>query len=256
MACNENSIKMEPVAPADKEQMVQKMFSSIARYYDLNNTLLSFGIHYRWKRQMVNMAGLRHGDSVLDVGAGTADLAILAAEKVGKTGRVIASDLNEPMLQIGKEKLATVSVALGMAAPSTECILANAESLPFEDQSVDVVLTGFCMRNVANLDKALSEIFRVLKPTGRFACLEFSTPQNKFLRRLYDFYSYQFLPAIGTYVAKDRTGVYQYLTDSIRLFPNQEAFSEKIQKAGFKEVSYVNKTGGIVAIHIGTKGNQ
>jgi len=239
----------------DKERTVQKMFSSIARYYDLNNTLLSFGVHHQWKRQMVEMAGLRHGDFVLDVGAGTADLAILAAEKVGKTGKVIASDLNEPMLQIGREKLARASASLAITAPSTDCILANAELLPFKDQSVDVVLTGFCMRNVANLDKALSEIFRVLKPAGRFACLEFSTPQHKLLRWLYDFYSYQFLPSIGTYVAKDRTGVYQYLTDSIRLFPNQEAFSERIKKAGFTEVAYSNKTGGIVAIHVATKGN-
>ena len=233
---------------ADKEQTVQKMFSSIARYYDLNNTLLSFGIHHQWKRQTVEIVGIRPGDFVLDVGAGTADLAILAAEKAGPYGKIIVSDLNEPMLAIGREKLAHVS-----SAP-TECILANAESLPFPDQSMDVVLTGFCMRNVTHLDKALGEIFRVLKPSGRFACLEFSTPAYKWLRKLYDFYSYKFLPAIGTYVAKDRTGVYQYLTDSIRLFPNQEAFSERIQKAGFKAVSYINKTGGIVAIHTATKG--
>jgi len=233
---------------ADKERVVQKMFSSIARYYDLNNTLLSFGVHHRWKRDLVALAGLRSGDVVLDVGAGTADLAILAAEGVGQTGMVIASDLNEPMLRIGKEKLVRVS-----AAP-TGCILANAESLPFKDHSVDVVLTGFCMRNVTHLDKAMSEIFRVLKPTGCFACLEFSTPEYKFLRKLYDFYSYQFLPFIGTYVSKDKTGVYQYLTDSIRLFPNQKAFADRIEKAGFKEVTYSNRTGGIIAIHIGKKG--
>jgi demethylmenaquinone methyltransferase/2-methoxy-6-polyprenyl-1,4-benzoquinol methylase len=241
--------------PSDKEQAVQKMFSSIARYYDLNNTLLSFGIHHQWKRQMVEQARISSGDFVLDVGAGTADLAILAAKKVGPQGTVIASDLNAPMLQIGREKLARVCAALGKAAPKTDCIIANAESLPFKDHSVDVVLTGFCMRNVAHLDQALREIFRVLKPAGRFVCLEFSTPKYKFLRRLYDFYSYQFLPAIGTWVAKDRTGVYQYLTDSIRLFPNQEAFLSKMQKAGFQEVHYLNKTGGIVAIHIATKGN-
>ncbi|MBI3598901.1 MAG: class I SAM-dependent methyltransferase [Nitrospirae bacterium] len=237
----------------DKERTVQKMFSSIAGYYDLNNTLLSFGLHYRWKRQLVKMAGICSGDFVLDIGAGTADLSILAAEKVGKTGKVIALDLNEPMLRIGRAKLARVSAALAVAAPPIECILANAESLPFKDQSVDVALTGFCMRNVANLDKAVGEIFRVLKPAGRFACLEFSMPQHKFLSKLYDFYSYKLLPAIGTYVAKDRTGVYQYLTDSIRLFPNQEAFSERIHKAGFKEVTYLNRTGGIVVIHIGKK---
>ncbi len=232
----------------DKERVVQKMFSSIARYYDLNNTLLSFGLHHPWKRQTVNMAGLLPGDVVLDVGAGTADLAILAAEKVGATGQVIASDLNEPMLRIGQAKLARVSTP-------TASLLANAEALPFRDGLFDVVLTGFCMRNVAHLDKALGEIFRVLKPTGRFACLEFSTPQHKLLRWLYDFYSYQFLPAIGPYVAQDKTGVYQYLTDSIRLFPNQDAFADRIKTAGFKEVTYLNQTGGIVAIHVGRKGD-
>ncbi|MEK7748011.1 MAG: class I SAM-dependent methyltransferase [Nitrospirota bacterium] len=234
----------------DKEKIVQGMFSSIARYYDLNNTLLSFGLHYHWKKKMVALAALRPGETVVDVGAGTADLALLSAEAVGENGFVIASDLNWPMLKIGQQKLSGITLA------KTDCLLANAESLPLQNQSVDVVLTGFCMRNVADLPCALSEIFRVLKPSGRFICLEFSTPSYKLLRRLYDFYSYQFLPAIGTAVSKDRTGVYQYLTDSIRAFPNQEAFAEKIKKAGFGNVSYQNLTGGIVAIHTGVKGNR
>ncbi|MEK7285888.1 MAG: bifunctional demethylmenaquinone methyltransferase/2-methoxy-6-polyprenyl-1,4-benzoquinol methylase UbiE [Nitrospirota bacterium] len=232
---------------ADKERLVQGMFTSIARYYDLNNTLLSFGLHYAWKKKTIEMAALCPGETVLDVGAGTADLSILAAKKVGSTGRVIASDLNLPMLKIGQQKLARLPIL------STHCLLANAETLPLKDHSIDAVLTGFCMRNVSDLDCALGEIFRVLKPGGRFVCLEFSTPQHPLLRKLYDFYSYRFLPAIGTAVASDRTGVYQYLTDSIRMFPNQEAFLECIRNAGFKDVTYKNLTGGIVAIHIGTK---
>jgi demethylmenaquinone methyltransferase/2-methoxy-6-polyprenyl-1,4-benzoquinol methylase len=233
---------------ANKERIVQGMFSSIARYYDLNNTLLSFGLHHQWKKKTIACANLCLGETVLDVGAGTADLALLAAQKVGTIGHVIASDLNLPMLKIGQKKLS------GRANDSSDCLLANAESLPLKDQSVDAVLTGFCMRNVADLDRALCEIFRVLKKNGRFVCLEFSTPQQKLIRKLYDFYSYQFLPVIGTTVSSDRTGVYQYLTDSIRRFPNQEAFATRISEAGFSEVTYQNLTGGIVAIHVGRKG--
>ncbi len=228
-----------------KEQAVQKMFSSIASYYDLNNTLLSFGLHYLWKRTAVRLANLRPGERVVDLGAGTADLSILAANPLGHSGLVVAADLNEPMLRIGRKKLSLF--------PQSACLLANAERLPLKDRSVDAVLTGFCLRNVADLEKTLSEIVRVLKPGGRMVCLEFSRPTTKWLRALYDFYSFQVLPAIGTSVSKDRTGVYQYLPDSIRKFPDQEAFLQKMKKIGFREVSFLNRTGGIVAIHTGKK---
>ncbi len=231
--------------PPKKEQAVQKMFSSIARYYDLNNTLLSFGLHYLWKRKTVRLAKICPGERVLDIGAGTADLSILAADSVGIDGLVLAADLNEPMLKIGRKKLS--------AFPRSSCVLTNAEQLPLKDQSVDVVLTGFCLRNVADLDRALDEILRVLKKNGRLVCLEFSKPQYKLLRMLYDFYSFKMLPAIGTSVSKDHTGVYQYLPDSIRHFPDQEVLLQKMEKVGFREVTFINLTGGIVAIHTGKK---
>jgi demethylmenaquinone methyltransferase/2-methoxy-6-polyprenyl-1,4-benzoquinol methylase len=231
----------------DKEKAVQKMFSSIARYYDLNNTLLSFGLHHRWKVRTIQTASLQPGERVADVGAGTADLSILAAQAVGEKGSVMAIDLNEPMLQLGRRKLSARRLR------QTICALGNAERLPLPDHSVDAVLTGFCMRNVSDLDQALREIHRVLKPDGRMVCLEFSTPPGWTLRKLYDFYSFTLLPKIGTWVSKDHTGVYTYLPDSIRKFPDQESLRMRMERVGFKQVVYENRTGGIVAIHIGRK---
>ncbi len=231
----------------DKEKTVQKMFSSIAHYYDLNNSLLSLGLHHSWKKKTLDLLDIAPNHKVLDIGSGTADLSILAAERLGKGGFVIASDLNEPMLSIGKKKIETrglkeVSVAL-----------ANAERLPFRDQSFDAILTGFCMRNVSDLKQALSEIYRLLKPGGRMACLDFSTPVFPPFRKMYDFYSFVLLPKIGTWVARDKTGIYQYLPDSIRKFPNQLTFKKQIENTGFKNTAYQNLAGGIVAIHTGTR---
>lgn len=234
-------------SPSEKEKAVQKMFSSIARFYDLNNSLLSFGLHHRWKRRALQTAELQPGDRVADIGAGTADLSILAAEAVGEKGSVVAVDLNEPMLRIGRKKLAAAGSA------HAACALGNAEGLPLPDGAFDAVLTGFCMRNVSDLDQSLREIHRVLKPGGRIVCLEFSRPQRPLFRKLYDFYSFTLLPKIGTWVSKDRTGVYEYLPDSIRRFPDQAALCRKLEEVGFKGVRYQNLTGGIVAIHTGTR---
>ncbi len=234
-------------SPSEKEKAVQKMFSSIARFYDLNNSLLSFGLHHRWKRKALKTAELLPGDRVADIGAGTADLSILAAEVVGEKGSVVAVDLNEPMLRIGRKKLASRGSARAV------CVLGNAEALPLPGGLFDAALTGFCMRNVSDLDQSLREIHRLLKPGGRIVCLEFSRPQRPLLRKFYDFYSFTLLPKIGTWVSKDRTGVYQYLPDSIRTFPDQAALCRKLEGVGFKGVRYQNLTGGIVAIHTGTK---
>ncbi|MBI3804999.1 MAG: class I SAM-dependent methyltransferase [Nitrospirae bacterium] len=223
------------------------MFSSIARFYDLNNTLLSFGLHHRWKVRTIEAVQLRPGESVADIGAGTADLSVLAAGAVGGKGRVVALDLNEPMLRIGRRKLAVRRIDQAI------CALGNAERLPLPDDSVDAVITGFCMRNVTDLDQALREIYRILKPGGKFACLEFSRPTTPTLRKLYDFYSFILLPKIGTWVSKDPTGVYTYLPDSIRKFPDQGGLKKRMEAAGLIEVAYENLTGGIVAIHVGRK---
>ncbi|MFQ5598055.1 MAG: bifunctional demethylmenaquinone methyltransferase/2-methoxy-6-polyprenyl-1,4-benzoquinol methylase UbiE [Nitrospiria bacterium] len=231
----------------DKEKSVQKMFTSIAKYYDLNNSLLSFGLHHRWKKKTLDALSLQKNDRVLDVGAGTADLSLLAAEYLGEDGTVIASDLNEPMLSIGKKKAEVQN------AKRLYWARANAERLPFRDQSFDAILTGFCLRNVSDLNQALREIHRLLKPNGKMACLDFSTPVFAPFRKLYDYYSFGILPKIGAWVSRDETGIYEYLPASIRTFPNQHALKTQIEKIGFHKVSFQNLAGGIVAIHVAIK---
>jgi demethylmenaquinone methyltransferase/2-methoxy-6-polyprenyl-1,4-benzoquinol methylase len=231
-----------------REQAVQRMFTAIAGVYDLNNTLLSFGLHRRWKRITASLVPPAENGRALDVGAGTADLALLIEPRMGSGGRVIASDLNHAMLVEGLKKI----LRHGRDRRIT-CLEANAERLGFADGAFDAVTTGFCMRNVGDLQRALLEIRRVLKPGGRFVCLEFSRPVYGWLRSLYDWYSFRLLPWIGTVVARDKTGVYEYLPASIRTFPNQEGLKTMLLKAGFSQVDYRNLSGGIVAIHVATK---
>lgn len=231
-----------------REQAVQRMFTAIAGVYDLNNTLLSFGLHHRWKKRTAGCVPIVERGTALDVGAGTADLALLLEPRMGVKGRVVASDLNHAMLAEGLKKVN----ARGLAGKIT-CLQANAEHLGFADNIFDAVTTGFCMRNVGNLAQAVGEIRRVMKPGGTFVCLEFSRPVFRWLRALYDWYSFTLLPWIGTKVARDKTGVYEYLPASIRTFPDQERLCMILREAGFREVSYRNLSGGIVAIHIATK---
>lgn len=253
----QSSAAAEPEAPARavstwsgeaREQAVQRMFTAIAGVYDLNNTLLSFGLHHRWKKVAASLIPLAEHGTALDVGAGTADLALLVEPRMGARGRVIASDLNHAMLSAGLRKVAQKG-----KDERVTCLQANAEHLGFADESFDAVTTGFCMRNVGNLPQAVREIRRVMKPGGRFVCLEFSRPVFRWLRALYDWYSFSLLPWLGTRVARDRTGVYEYLPASIRTFPDQERLCQVLRDAGFREVSYKNLTGGIVAIHMAVK---
>src|SRR5437867_7035648 len=253
------------VAPApgtgsEKERAVQRMFSSIARYYDLNNSLLSLGLHHSWKRKAIEfLVAPPHPDPlppgaresvklVLDVGAGTADLALLAARRLGEKARIVAADLNRPMLAIGLQKVRTARLQRQIL-----CVQANAEHLSAPDATFDAVTTGFCLRNVSDLSRALQEIRRVLKPGGRLICLEFSRPVAGWLRLLYDWYSFTLLPWIGTRVSGDTTGVYQYLPASIRSFPDQNGLARLLREVGFQKVEYHNLSGGIVAVHVAVK---
>jgi len=231
-----------------REQAVQRMFTAIARVYDLNNTLLSFGLHHRWKRITASYVPFTTGGRALDVGAGTADLALLVEPRMGTNGRVIASDLNHAMLVEGLKKITTRDLGRRIT-----CLEANAEHMGFQDGTFHAVTTGFCMRNVGNLPQAVAEVHRILRPDGRFVCLEFSRPVFGWLRTIYDWYSFRLLPWIGTKVAHDKTGVYEYLPASIRNFPDQERLKQVLLNAGFREVTYRNLTGGIVAIHVATK---
>lgn len=232
---------------SEKEQAVQNMFTAIAHRYDLNNTLLSLGLHHGWKRTAVQMAGASEGDTVLDLCTGTGDLAILLSRRVGKEGWVVGVDLNQRMLAYGRKKIRQLGLSNILLQGG------NAEALPFADRSFQAATVAFGIRNVTHVPAALAEMFRVLAPGGRAVCLEFSRPTVGLLRKLYDFYSFTLLPKIGKIVSRDQTGVYRYLPASIRAFPDQERFKALFAEAGFSPVSYRNMTGGIVAIHVGIK---
>ena len=232
----------------ERERAVQMMFTAIARFYDLNNSLLSFGLHHGWKERTAALVPQLSAGRDLDIGAGTGDLALLTHQRMGPGGHVVATDLNTAMLQVGLSKISRRSLR-----DRITCLQGNAERLGFRDNTFDAVTTGFCIRNVGNLMQAFLEIRRVLKPGGRFVCLEFSRPAHTWLLKLYDWYSFRLLPWIGTRVARDKTGVYQYLPASIRTFPDQERLSDLLREAGFQQVDYENLTGGIVAIHVATK---
>ena len=231
-----------------REQAVQRMFTAIAARYDLNNSLLSFGLHHRWKALAASLIPLHTHGRALDLGAGTGDLALLLDSRMGPQGRVAAMDLNFAMLRVGAAKIERRGLASRIA-----CFRGNAERLAFPDDTFDAATTGFCIRNVGDRPQAFREIHRVLKPGGRFVCLEFSRPVPAWLRRVYDWYSFHLLPAIGTWVAKDQTDVYRYLPESIRTFPDQEQLAAMLREAGFSHVEYRNLSGGIVAIHVAVK---
>ena len=232
-----------------REQAVQRMFSAIARWYDLNNSLLSLGLHHQWKRRTVEFVPeCAPSGRALDLGAGTGDLAILLDRRMGPEGRVVATDLNFEMLKVGAKKIAKRGLSSRII-----CLRGNAEGLVFQADTFDAVTAGFCVRNVGNISQVFLEIYRVLKPGGRFVCLEFSRPVYAWLRYLYDWYSFRLLPKIGKWVARDHTDVYEYLPASIRAFPDQECLASLLRQANFSHVEYCNLTGGIVAIHVAIK---
>ncbi len=236
------------VIPAEREAPVQEMFSSIARSYDLNNTLLSFGMHYLWKQQTVREARLSYGGRSADLCAGTCDIAALMARQMGPDGHVDALDLNAEMLEVGRFKLAREELSERVTITR-----GNAEQLPFKSSAYDAVTVGFGIRNVVNRQDAFAEMARILKPGGRAVCLEFSRPANPVWRSLYEFYNFTLLPKIGTLIAKDKTAVYEYLPASIKAMPDQQALADIMRNAGFSRVSYTNLCGGIVALHVGVK---
>ena len=230
-----------------KAGLVADVFHSVAARYDLMNDLMSVGIHRIWKRFTIELSGVRKGNAVLDIAGGTGDLAARFADIVGPEGRVVLADINDSMLKVGRDKLLD-NGRLG----NLEFVQADAQSLPFPDDSFDCVTIAFGLRNVTDKDAALRSMLRVLKPGGRLLVLEFSKPANPLLSKAYDTYSFKVLPLMGRLVADDADS-YQYLAESIRMHPDQETLKDMMEDAGFSRCEYHNMTGGVVALHKGIK---
>lgn len=231
----------------EKQNKVNEVFSSVASKYDLMNDVMSFGVHRYWKYLTINKSKVKSGDSVLDLAGGTGDLAYRFIQIVGQKGQVILCDINANMLLTGKEKL-TNKGCIG----NLKYVQANAEMLPFEDNSFNAITISFGLRNVRDKQKALESMYQCLKPGGRLLVLEFSKPILPLLSKVYDQYSFNILPFMGKLIVNDAES-YRYLAESIRKHPDQETLAQMIKKAGFDEVHYQNLTGGIVALHIATK---
>lgn len=230
----------------EKAQRVKGVFDSVAPKYDLMNDLMSMGIHRLWKRHAINTLGLLPHHQVLDLASGTGDLALRIAPLLNDQGKITLSDINESMLNIGKQRM------IDAGHLRAEYAVANAESLPFADNSFDRITMAFGLRNVTDKQQALNELHRVLKPNGLLMVVEFSKVIDPLLAKGYDFYSFNVLPHLGQLVANDRDS-YQYLAESIRMHPDQETLADMFRQAGLIKVSYENLTAGVVAIHKGWK---
>ena len=234
----------ENVDESEKARRVRGVFDSVATRYDLMNDLMSMGLHRAWKAYTVMVANVGEGSRVLDIAGGTGDLALAFAKKVGASGEVVHTDINEAMLRTGRERLLDAGVAL----PTLVC---DAEKLPFPDGHFDVVTVAFGLRNMTHKDVALKEMNRVLKPGGKLLVLEFSKVAKP-LQKAYDWYSFNVLPRLGKVVAGDDSS-YRYLAESIRMHPTQDELKALMKEGGFGHVDYHNMTGGVVALHVGIK---
>jgi len=230
-----------------KAGMVRGVFDSVASRYDLMNDLMSGGIHRLWKRFTIELCAVRPGQTILDIAGGTGDLAARFSRLVGQDGKVILADINAAMLEVGRDRLIDKG-----ASDNIEVVQADAQYLPFADNSIDCITIAFGLRNVTDKAIALQSMLRVLRPGGRLLVLEFSKPTSPLLGKIYDQYSFQILPAMGRLVAQDADS-YRYLAESIRKHPDQETLLGMMEDAGFVESRYHNMTGGIVAVHQGFK---
>jgi demethylmenaquinone methyltransferase/2-methoxy-6-polyprenyl-1,4-benzoquinol methylase len=252
---SEKETSQDPAAQADfgfrrvpeeqKAPLVRGVFDSVADRYDLMNDLMSGFIHRRWKDELIAWLAPRGGQVLLDVAGGTGDIASRALKRLDPAsgGGVIVCDLTEQMLSIGRSRALDDGILTGI-----EWVCGDAEALPIADRSVDLYTIGFGLRNVTHIERALSEARRVLKPGGRFLCLEFAPAATPWLIPLYDLYSFRILPLIGQIVTGNRDA-YTYLVESIRRFPSQTALSDLIEAAGLERVRFRNLTGGIAALH-------
>jgi demethylmenaquinone methyltransferase/2-methoxy-6-polyprenyl-1,4-benzoquinol methylase len=235
----------QEVSVQEKAGLVREVFDSVAGNYDLMNDLMSLGVHRIWNRDFAANSGVGLGDRVLDLAGGTGDIAALLSKRVGTNGRVVLSDINEAMLNVGRQRLEDQGIVGNISYA-----IANAEYLPFENGEFDAVTIAFGLRNVTDKDAALREMYRVLRPGGKALILEFSKVQPEPLKAIYNAWSFGALPILGKLIADDEDS-YRYLAESIRQHPPQEELVQMMEDAGFDQARYRNLTGGIVAIHSG-----
>ncbi|WP_428035772.1 bifunctional demethylmenaquinone methyltransferase/2-methoxy-6-polyprenyl-1,4-benzoquinol methylase UbiE [Amphritea sp.] len=237
----------EQVKVDEKQAKVADVFHSVASKYDIMNDLMSGGIHRIWKRLTIEQSGVRRGNTVLDIAGGTGDLTMRFSRLVGSEGKVVLADINDSMLKVGRDRLMDRGIT-----GNVEFVQANAEALPFPDNTFDCITIAFGLRNVTYKEKALASMARVLKPGGKVMVLEFSKTNNPLLTKAYDIYSFNLLPKIGKLIAGDEDS-YRYLAESIRMHPDQETLKGMMEDAGLTQCKYQNMTGGVVALHTGIK---
>ncbi|CAM4405206.1 MAG: Ubiquinone/menaquinone biosynthesis C-methyltransferase UbiE [Legionellaceae bacterium] len=247
MANNTVDFGFQQIPTEEKVHKVAEVFHRVAQKYDVMNDLMSMGIHRLWKRYTIELCQLRPGQKALDVAGGTGDLTAALAHKVGSTGQVWLTDINNAMLLSGKTRLLNQGIW-----NNVHFVQGNAECLPFPDNYFDCITIAFGLRNVTDKEAALQSMYRILKPGGKLLILEFSQPILPLLQWFYDQYSFKILPTLGDWIAKDAPS-YQYLVESIRKHPNQETLLNMMKKAGIEGSHYHNLSGGIVALHRGYK---
>ena len=237
----------ETVDAKEKAGRVAGVFHSVADNYDLMNDLMSAGIHRLWKHMTIEMSGVRKGHKVLDIAGGTGDLAAKFSKIVGSEGSVVLADINESMLKVGRDRLIDRGITENVTFSQ-----ADAQYLPFPDNTFNVITIAFGLRNVTDKDMALRSMLRVLKPGGKLLILEFSKPTSSLLSKIYDTYSFNVLPRLGKVFANDSDS-YKYLAESIRMHPDQSTLLHMLDSAGFENTDFHNMTGGVVALHLGIK---
>ena len=246
---NTTHFGFEQVSTERKASRVADVFHSVAAKYDAMNDLMSGGMHRIWKQATVEMAAVRPGQKVLDIAGGTGDLAAKFSRRVGPTGRVVLADINDSMLKVGRDRMLDRGITGNISYS-----LADAEQLPFPDNTFDCITIAFGLRNVTDKARALRSMCSALKPGGRLLVLEFSKPVSPVLEKIYDQYSFHLLPKMGEIIANDAES-YRYLAESIRMHPDQNTLRNMMSEAGLSQCQYHNMTGGIVALHKGIKGS-
>ena len=244
---NKTNFGFKEVDADEKADLVGNVFDTVSENYDLMNDLMSFGIHRLWKKVTIETSGLREDFVVLDLAGGTGDMVKLMREKISERGTLILSDINQSMLMEGRDRLINEGIE-GIHAAQID-----AQFLPFQDNTFDLITIAFGLRNVTDKEKALKAILNALKPGGKLVILEFSRPQNEAFREIYDLFSFEVIPKIGALIAQTEES-YRYLAESIRMHPTQDELKVMMETSGFTKCKFDNLTNGVVAIHSGQKG--